>query len=189
MPRSLKLLFVLFVESIRSRRDLLLENLALRQQLSVMKQKHPQPRFATSGKLFWVILRQLWPGWKKALILVQPETVARWHRAGFKLYWTWLSRYRVRVGRKCVSEQLRKLIFRMVTENPTWGAPRIHAELKMLGFDISERSVQRWMRKAPRNPEPAKRWAAFLTNHREAIAAMDFFTVPTLILSARTPPR
>jgi transposase InsO family protein len=68
----------------------------------------------------------------------------------------------------------------MVAENPTWGAPRIHGELKMLGFDISERTVLRWMRKAPRNPEPAKRWAAFLNNHREAIAAMDFFTVPTL---------
>jgi transposase InsO family protein len=68
----------------------------------------------------------------------------------------------------------------MVAENPTWGAPRIHGELKMLSFDISERTVQRWMGKAPRNPEPAKRWAAFLSNHREAIAAMDFFTVPSL---------
>jgi transposase InsO family protein len=78
-----------------------------------------------------------------------------------------------------VSRELRELIYRMVAENPTWGAPRIHGELKMLGFDISERTVLRWMRKAPRSPEPAKRWAAFLSNHREAIAAMDFFTVPT----------
>jgi transposase InsO family protein len=68
----------------------------------------------------------------------------------------------------------------MVAENPTWGAPRIHGEMRILGFDLSERTVLRWMRKAPRNPEPAKRWAAFLSNHREAIAAMDFFTVPTL---------
>jgi transposase InsO family protein len=68
----------------------------------------------------------------------------------------------------------------MVSENKTWGAPRIHGELKMLGFDLSERTVQRWIRKAPRSPEPARRWAAFLSNHREAIAAMDFFTVPTL---------
>jgi transposase InsO family protein len=75
---------------------------------------------------------------------------------------------------------MRELIFRMVAENSTWGAPRIHGELKMLGLDISERTVLRWMRKAPRSPEPAKRWAAFLNNHREAIAAMDFFTVPTL---------
>jgi transposase InsO family protein len=74
---------------------------------------------------------------------------------------------------------LRDLTFRMVAENPTWGAPRIHGELKMLGFNVSERTVLRWLRKAPRHPEPAKRWAAFLRNHREAIAAMDFFTVPT----------
>jgi hypothetical protein len=107
--------------------------------------------------LFWLTLRRLWPGWKTALILVQPATVVRWHQAGFKLYWAWLSRHRNRVGRKCVSRELRELIFRMVADNPTWGAPRIHGELWMLGFDISERSVQRWMRKAPRNPEPAKR--------------------------------
>jgi transposase InsO family protein len=79
-----------------------------------------------------------------------------------------------------VSRELQELIFRMVAENPTWGAPRIHGELKMIGFDVSERSVLRWMRKTPRSPKPAKRWAAFLSNHREAIAAMDFFSVPTL---------
>ena len=114
------------------------------------------------------------------MVLIQPETVVRWHRAGFKLYWTWLSRHRKRAGRRCVGKDLRELIFRMVVENPTWGGPRIHGGLKMRGYDISERTVQRWMRKAPRSPEPAKRWAAFLRNHREAIAAMDFFTVPTL---------
>jgi transposase InsO family protein len=79
-----------------------------------------------------------------------------------------------------VSRELRELIFRMVAENPTWGAPRIHGELKMLSFEISERTVLRGMRKAPRSPVSAKRWAAFLDNHREVIAAMDFFTVPTL---------
>ncbi len=102
------------------------------------------------------------------------------HRAGFELYWKWISRHRARAGRRCVSRELKELIFRMVAENSTWGAPRIHGELKMLGFDVSERTVLRWMRKAPRNPEPAKLWKAFLNNHREAIAAMDFFTVPTL---------
>jgi transposase InsO family protein len=79
-----------------------------------------------------------------------------------------------------VSREVRELIFRMVNENKTWGAPRIHGELKMLGYDVSERSVLRWMRKAPRDPEPAKQWTTFLNNHREAIAAMDFFTLPTL---------
>ena len=176
----LRLLFVSFARSFCSRRDLLLENLALRQQIAVLKESRPPPRFKAPDKLFWMLLSRLWPGWKRALVLVQPETVVRWHRAGFKLYWTWLSRHRKRAGRRCVSRELRELIFRMAAENPTWGAPRVHGELKMLGFHISERTVLRWMRKAPRSPEPAKRWAAFLRNHREAIAAMDFFTVPTL---------
>ena len=176
----LSLLCALAVRFSRSRRDLLLENLALRQQLAVLKGRRPRTRFTVTDKLFWVMFRRLWPGWKRALILVRPETVVGWHRAGFKLYWKWLSRHRATVGRRCVSKELRQLIFRMVEENPTWGAPRIHGELKMLGFDISERTVLRWMRKAPRSPEPAKCWTAFLNNHREAIAAMDFFTVPTL---------
>jgi putative transposase len=180
MLRSLGLLLAVAFGFFRSRRDLLLENIALRQQLAVLRTRHPQPRFAASDRLFWLTLRRFWSGWKRVLVLVQPETVVRWHRAGFKLYWTWLSRHRTRTGRSCVSRELRELIFRMVAENPTWGAPRIHGELKMLGFDISERTVLRWMRKAPRNPQPAKRWMTFLSNHREAIAAMDFFTVPTL---------
>jgi hypothetical protein len=143
MPRLLRLLFVLLIRSARSRRDLLLENLALRQQRTVLKQKPSQPRLAPLDKLFWVILRLLWPGWKRALIVVQPEAVVRWRRAGFRLYWTWLSRHRKRVGRKCVSRELRELIFRVVAENRTRGAPRIHGELKLLGFDISERTVLR----------------------------------------------
>ena len=176
----LRLLFALLVRSVRSRRHLLLENLALRQQLAVLARRRPQPRFSAPDKLFWIVLCRLWPGWRKALILVQPDSVVRWHRSGFKLYWKWLSRNRKRPGRKCVSREVRELIFRMVNENKTWGAPRIHGELKMLSYDISERTVLRWMRKAPRSLEPANRWAAFLSNHREAIAAMDFFTVPTL---------
>ena len=164
----------------RSRRDLLLENLALRQQLSIIIRKQPRRRLTLPNKLFWIALSQFWSGWKRALLIVQPETVVRWHGAGFKLYWKWISRRRVCLGRKPTSKELRELIFRMVAENSTWGAPRIHGELKMLGFDISERTVLRWMHKAPRSPEPARRWATFLSNHREAIAAMDFFTVPSL---------
>jgi len=104
----------------------------------------------------------------------------RWHRSGFVLYWRLISRARRVIGRKRISKELRDLIFRMVVQNPTWGAPRIHGELLMLGFDVSERTISRWMRRAPRDPEPAKRWLAFLRNHREAIVAMDFFTVPTI---------
>ena len=186
MLRTLKLICSFVSCLLRSRRDLLLENLSLRQQLAVLATKKPAPCLRMQDRIFWVLLRRVWPGWRNALILVQPETVVRWHRAGFKLYWKWRSRHRNRVGRKRICKELRTLIFKMVAENPTWGAPRIHGELKMLGFDISERTVLRWMRKAPHSPEPAKRWAAFLSNHREAIAAIDFFTVPTLTFGVLT---
>src|SRR5262249_38161128 len=91
-----------------------------------------------------------------------------------------ISQIRKRVGRRRIPREVRDLILRMVAENPTWGAPGIHGELLMLGFDVCERSVSRWMKRAPRDPELAKRWLAFLRNHREAIVAMDFFTVPTV---------
>jgi hypothetical protein len=131
-------------------------------------------------KLFWVGVSRSWSGWKHALIVVTPETVVRWHRAGFHWYWRMISKVRNPVGRRQTSKEVRELIFQMVVENPTWGAPRIHGELLMLGFDVSERTISRWMKRAPRNPQPAKRWLAFLRNHREAIAAMDFFAVPTI---------
>ncbi len=117
-----KLLPVPVIAFIRSRRDLLLEDFALRQQLAVLKRRDPRPRLAVSDRLFWVIVRRFWFHWKQALIVVQPETVVRLHRAGFRPYWTWLSRHRIRSGRKCVRVKLRELIFRMVAENPTWGS-------------------------------------------------------------------
>jgi putative transposase len=168
----------------RSRRGLLLENLALRQQLAALKRRHPRPRLVAFDKLFWVLARKFWSRWEQALIVVSPETVVRWRRLGFALYWRALSRGRRVIGRKRLSKEVHDLIFGMVAENPTWGAPRIHGELLMLGFALSERTISRWMRRAPRDPEPAKRWLAFLHNHREAIAAMDFFTVPTITFSA-----
>jgi len=165
-----------------TRRTLLLENLVLRQHLAVLKRKHRRPHLCPVDKLFWILTRRFWSGWRQALILVSPETV-RWHRAGFRLYWSAISRGRRMVGQKRISKEVRDLIFRMVADNPTWGAPRIHGEFLMLGFDLSERTVSRWMRRAPRDPEPAKRWLAFLKNHREVIAAMDFFTVSTVTFS------
>src|SRR5664279_5436832 len=168
------------MSSFRSRQELLLENLALRQQLLVLHAKRPRPRLSPLERLFWVALRGVWSGWKRSLLLVTPGTVVRWHRTGFRLYWSWISRVRKAVGRKPISQDVRQLILRMVAENPTWGAPRIHGELLKLGFDLSERSVSRWLQRANHNPDPARRWLAFLRNHREAIAAMDFFTVPTL---------
>jgi hypothetical protein len=183
MMETLGLLVGTILHLFRARRDLLLENLALRQQLAALKRRHPRPRLGIFDKLFWVLTRRLWSRWKNALVVVTPETVIRWHRAGFRLYWKLISKVRRPIGRRQTPKQVRELIFRMVGENPIWGAPRIHGELLMLGFDVSERSISRWMKRAPRHPEPAKRWLAFLRNHREAIAAMDFFTVPTIRFS------
>ena len=136
----------------RFREELLLENLALRQQLLALHAKRPRPRLSSVDKLFWVVLRKVWSDWKRPLILVTPETVVRWHRTGFRLYWSWISRARKVVGRKPISREVRDLIFRMVAENPTWGAPRIHGELLKLGFEISERTVSRWVEAG--NPRP-----------------------------------
>src|SRR6266852_2266356 len=180
MFRFVRLCFGTLARLFRARRGLLLENLALRQQLAVLKRRRPRPGLGPFDKLFWVVVRRFWSGWKQALIVVTPETVVRWHRNGFRMYWRLISRGRTQVGRRRTRKEVREWIFRMVVENPTWGAPRIHGELLMLGFDLSERTISRWMKQAPRDPAPAKRWLAFLRNHREAIAAMDFFTVPMI---------
>ena len=176
----LRLCVGLTIRVFRSRQSLLIENLALRQQLAVFKRRNSRPRLAALDKLFWVLLRRYWSSWKAALIVVSPDTVVRWHRCGFQLYWRLISRVRKPIGRRPVTKEVRELIFQMAAENPTWRAPRIHGELVMLGFDISERSVSRWMRRAPTTPNPSQRWLTFLRNHREAIAAMDFFSVPTV---------
>ncbi len=161
-------------------RRTLLKNLALRQQLAVFKRRHHRPILTATDKAFWVALRRFWPSWKKALIVVKPETVVRCTAASFRLYWRLTSRMRKPGRSKACTKQIRELIFQMMAENPTWSAPRIHGELLMLGFEVSERSVSRWMRRAPRSPEAAQRWLNLLRNHREAIAAMDFFSVPTI---------
>jgi hypothetical protein len=105
-------------------------------------------------KILLIAIRRFWSRWKQSLIVVSPDTAVRWHRAGFALYWRALSRARRVVGRKRISKAARDLIFRMTTDNPSWGAPRIHGERLMLGFQVSERTVSRWMRRATRAPEP-----------------------------------
>jgi transposase InsO family protein len=160
-----------------SRHDLGLEILALRQQAVVLKRKHPRPRLNSFDRLFWIALRRLWSRWGEALIVVKPETVIGWHRAGFRLFW----RIRSRGGGRAIGCEVFEIVRKMARENPTWGAPRIHGELLKLGFDISERTVSRYlMRRLPRFGDAAKNWLTFLANHREAIAALDFFTVPTI---------
>jgi len=100
----------------------------------MLKRRHPRPSLGLLDKLFWVIARRVWSGWKQALLVVTPETVVRWHRAGFRMYWRLISRVQRQVGRKQAPKEIRELIFQMVAENPTWGAPRIHGELLMLGL-------------------------------------------------------
>jgi transposase InsO family protein len=164
-----------------SRHQLALEAVALRQQLAVYKRKQPHPKLRRSDRLFWVMLRRAWKNWPKVLILVKPGTVVAWHRAGYRLFWRWRSRQQG-VGRPQVAQEVRHFIRLMKRENPSWGAPRIHGELLLLGFDISEPTVSRYLQRLKRNPEESKaaQWLAFLNNHREAIAAFDFFTVPNL---------
>ena len=122
---------------------LAIENLVLRQQLAVCKQSVKRPKLRPRDRIFWVCLSRLWPHWQSALLIVQPETVIRWHRQGFKLYWRWKSR-RGRPGRPPIERDIRNLIGRMSRENPTWGAPRIVSELALLGHDVAQQTVAKY---------------------------------------------
>lgn len=164
----------------RSRNDLTLENLALRQQLAMYKQARPRPMPTDADRVFWILLRRLWAKWSDTLVVVTPDTVVRWHREGFRRYWNALSRRGRKAGRPRKARTIRELIQRMAAENPTWRAPRIHGELLKLGFDVAERTVSRYLPRHPHNPDRLRQWTAFLNNHRDAIASMDFFTVPLL---------
>jgi transposase InsO family protein len=164
---------------LRSRYSLGLEIVALRQQLGVLKRKHTRPRLRIRDRIFWILLRRYWPGWSSALVIVRLETVVAWHRAGFRLFWRLKSRPK-KFGRPRIDAEIRALIRRMVEENAGWGAPRVHGELLKLGFDVSECTVSRYLRRLYPREQARKLWAAFLRNHRDVIVAMDFFTVPTL---------
>jgi putative transposase len=171
-------LFAWFTAFFRSRHSLGLEIVALRQQVYVLKRRHPRSRLRVWDQMFWVFLRRVWSRWAEVLVLVKPETVVGWHRAGFQLYWRWLSQRKVK-GRPKISAEARDVVERMAKENPLWGAPRIHGELLKLGLDVSERTVSRYLAHVGRQGGARKLWLVFLKNHREVIAAMDFFTVPT----------
>ena len=157
--------------------DLVLENLALRQQLAAMKRSAKRPRLRNRDRLFWILLSRFWGNWQEPLIVVKPETVIRWHRRGFKLFWKFKSR-RKGPGRPPVSPEIRDLILKMANANPLWGAPRIHGELLKLGIEISERTVSNLMPSRLTTPPP-QTWRTFLKNHMENMVSIDFFTVPT----------
>jgi putative transposase len=157
-------------------RQLALENLALRQQLAVYKRTASRPKLRRRERFFWVCLSRVWAGWRTALVIVTPDTVVRWRRRRFRLYWTKLSGQPTG-GRPPVSPEIRALVRRMAEANPLWGAPRIHGELLKLGIDVAERTVSRLIPK--RRTAPSQTWRTFLTNHVRDLVSIDFFTVPT----------
>jgi len=162
--------------ALRSRTDLTLENLALRQQLALLRRQSKRPQFGRLDRLLWIWLSTRWAGWREALHVVRPETVIRWHRQGFRAFWTWKSRHGRR-GRPSVGSEIADLVRTMALANPLWGAPRIHGELLKLGLDISQRTVARLM---PRRPKPpSQTWRTFLENHLADLVSVDFFVVPT----------
>ena len=169
--------FAMFiVDLFKSPRRLEAENLFLRHQLSIALRRAP-PRLRLRGSdralLVWMTWR--WPSLLSAAQVVQPETILRWHRAGFTAFWRWKSRRRA--GRPKIDRGLRDLIRRMSSENPKWGASRIHGELLMLGFEVAQSTVSKYMvQGGPRS----QGWKTFLRNHAQAIAAIDLCVVPTL---------
>ena len=159
-----------------SRADLAAENVMLRQQLIVLQRAIPRPKFRRTDRVLLCWLSRLWSGWRSALLVVQPGTIVRWHRQGFKLYWRWKSWKKA--GRPQIDAEVRNLVRRMCRENPTWGAPRIMSELLLLGQHVAESTVAKYMA-GPCQP-PSQNWRTFLKNHVGQTAAVDFFTVPTI---------
>ena len=164
----------------QSRASLGAEILILRHQLNIQRRHLPKRlTFSAMDRLIFVGLSRLAPSTLNALTIVKPETVVRWHRAGFRSYWRWKSR--PRSGRPTVAVEIRRLIREMSIANPLWGAPRIHGELLKLGIEIGQTSVAKYM--VRRRHPPSQGWRTFLRNHADGIAAMDMFVVPTISFS------
>jgi putative transposase len=160
----------------RSRASLALEVFALHHQLAVVRRQGPaRLRLQPTDRLVWVWLSSVWKQWRGAVQIVSPDIVVRWHRRGFGLYSWWRSQRHA--GRPPISKDLRSLIRRMQADNPTWRARRIHGELLKLGFDVSQATVAKYLRR--RATPPSQTWRTFLANHASQIASIDFFTVPT----------
>ncbi|HEY2774835.1 MAG TPA: integrase core domain-containing protein [Candidatus Binatia bacterium] len=180
-------MFRLFVSALcdlfRSRASLEAEIVVLRQQVAVLRQRLGSRRVRLSwrDRMFGVGLSRVWPGWRAALVIVRPETVLRWHREGFRAYWRWKAR--PRGGRPRVDRETRELISGLQRENPLWGAPRIHGELLMLGIDVSESTVSKYLGKSPR--PPSQSWRTFVRNQLHQSIAIDFAVVPTIRFSLR----
>ena len=161
----------------KSKSRLEAENAALRHQLIVLRRKVPG-RVRLTNKDRWLLtqLYRWFPSILQVVMIIQPETLVQWHRAGFRLYWRWKSRSQG--GRPRIEAELRALIRQMSLENPLWGAPRIHGELLKLGYEVAQSTVAKYM--AKRRRPPSQGWRTFLRNHAADIAAMDLFVVPTI---------
>ena len=154
----------------KSKSRLEAENAALRYQLIVLRRKvRGRARLTNNDRWFLIQLYRWFPSILQVVAIVQPQTLVRWHRAGFRRYWRWKSRSRG--GRPQIETDLRALIRRMSIENPLWGAPRIHGELLKLGFEVAQSSVAKYMVK--RHGPPSQGWRTFLRNHAPDIAAME----------------
>ena len=177
MIAILHTLWIFVVDLFKSRSRLKVENLFLRHQLNIALRRAPsRVRLSDSDRALVTLMTKLWPNLLGLAQVVQPETILRWHRMGFRAFWRWKSRNRA--GRPKVDPELRDLIRRMSKENPLWGAPRIHGELLMLGFEVAQSTVSKYMMRG-RNP-PSQSWKTFLRNHADAIAAIDMCVVPTV---------
>ena len=164
----------------RPRQDLLLENLLLHHQLAVLTRptrRRPRARLRVWDKLVWILARLCCAGWREHLWIVTPDTVVRWHRQGWRLFWRWKSRSRG--GRPHLSPEVRELIMTMSRDNRLWGTERIRGELLKLGIVVSDRSIRRYRWRGPRRPS-SQTWRTFLRNHAHHLWAADLFIVPTL---------
>jgi hypothetical protein len=172
-----RILFEVVIDLIRPRAALEAEILVLRQQIIVLRRgRRGRMPFIAIDRMVLAWLCSLCPKAREALAIVQPDTVLRWHCAGFRCYWRWKSKRHQ--GRPTVPAEVRQLIRQMSIANPLWGAPRIHGELLKLGIDIGQTSVAKYM--ARRRKPPSQGWKTFLRNHADGIAAMDLFVVPTV---------
>ena len=176
MTHILFFLLSVLASSFRSRLSLQLEITALRHQLSAYRLKGQRPRIAPPDRLIWSVLAKFWPRWRNVLFFAQPRTVALWQKKRFRDYWRALSQCR-RPGRPKIAPELRQLIKRMWRSNPTWGSPRIVAELRKLGIDVAKSTVERY--KPHRERLPSATWRTFLDLHLKDLVAIDFFVVPT----------
>ena len=177
MRDVLKLIWWGLMGLFRSRASLEVEILVLRHQLNVLRRRAPKRRaFSNQDRLIFAGLYAVAPRILSALAIVEPQTVVRWHRAGFRLFWRWRSQSGI--GRPKISLEIRRLIREMSLANPLWGAPRIHGELLKLGINISQTSVAKHMARHRR--PPSQGWKTVLRNHADGIASIDLFVVPTL---------